>query len=157
MLSAKGGSCADACGAEACEAAEALDQSSWALVTYPAVNAIAHELGQLDERIGHVVHPKGERYGEAWRDAVIREASEPFVCHLGDDDLWLPHHLASMTALLEPSPSSEASSVDMADGEMPKGGPSFLLLYLRDLSVFIIRFPLLFARFFWFKLLYSNS
>lgn len=67
----------------------------------PRTIAIATALAEQDERIGFVVHPKGARYGEAYRDAVIREATEPYVCHLGDDDLWGSNHLAMMTRLLD--------------------------------------------------------
>ncbi|UOM34275.1 glycosyltransferase family A protein [Acuticoccus sp. I52.16.1] len=53
-----------------------------------------------DPRIEHRVFPKGERYGEAYRDLVLREAAEEFVCHLSDDDLWRSGHLAAMHRLL---------------------------------------------------------
>ncbi|MGB3470289.1 MAG: glycosyltransferase family 2 protein [Erythrobacter sp.] len=46
-----------------------------------------------DNRISYVWKPKGERYGETYRDAVIRQVDSAYVCHLGDDDLWLPNHL----------------------------------------------------------------
>ena len=45
-LSAEGGSCADACGETACAAAEALDQSTWALTTNNALIAAATALGE---------------------------------------------------------------------------------------------------------------
>ncbi|MEO0913162.1 MAG: glycosyltransferase family A protein, partial [Pseudomonadota bacterium] len=54
-----------------------------------------------DPRITYVSHSKGERYGEAYRDAVIREASEDFIFHLSDDDIWSAVHLERMRALLE--------------------------------------------------------
>lgn len=66
----------------------------------PRTIEILEALRQQDPRIEFVVHPKGERYGEAYRDPVIRAASEPYVCHLSDDDLWAPDHLQTMVTML---------------------------------------------------------
>jgi hypothetical protein len=54
-----------------------------------------------DPRIRVFPFEKGERHGELHRDAVLQEARGRFVCHIADDDLWLPHHLDGMGALLE--------------------------------------------------------
>ncbi|WP_226577952.1 glycosyltransferase family 2 protein [Acuticoccus sediminis] len=62
---------------------------------------ILQAIGDDDPRVEHRVFPKGERYGEAYRDIVIREAGEEIVCHLSDDDLWRTGHLAAMHRLLE--------------------------------------------------------
>ncbi|TFF21900.1 glycosyltransferase family 2 protein [Jiella endophytica] len=62
---------------------------------------ILEHFAQQDPRITYVRHDKGERFGEAYRDPVIREASEAFVCHLSDDDIWTAGHLGNMTAMLE--------------------------------------------------------
>lgn len=64
------------------------------------INA-AREKAALDRRIRVFPFEKGERHGELHRDAVLREARGRFVCHIADDDLWLPHHLDGMAALLE--------------------------------------------------------
>ncbi|WP_075221751.1 glycosyltransferase family 2 protein [Acuticoccus yangtzensis] len=55
-----------------------------------------------DPRVTHRVFPKGARYGEAYRDIVLREADEDIVCHLSDDDLWTAGHLGAMHRLLAP-------------------------------------------------------
>lgn len=60
----------------------------------------AHELAQSDSRIKVFSFPKGERNGELHRDAVLKGSSATYVAQLGDDDLWLPNHLASLAALL---------------------------------------------------------
>ncbi|MDP1664053.1 MAG: glycosyltransferase family 2 protein [Methylobacter sp.] len=54
-----------------------------------------------DSRIEFRPHPKGAGHGEAYRAAVISELDCAFICYLGDDDLWLPHHLDVMVKLLE--------------------------------------------------------
>src|SRR5262245_33361572 len=54
-----------------------------------------------DSRISARWHPKSVRYGEIYRDPVIRDSSAEFVCHLSDDDSWTPGHLSQMIALLE--------------------------------------------------------
>ena len=61
---------------------------------------IVMAIGERDPRIRYRPHPKGERFGEAYRDAVIRESPAEFICHLGDDDLWSDRHLDTMTAML---------------------------------------------------------
>lgn len=62
---------------------------------------IMAEFCQRDARIRFFDHPKGLRHGEQYRHAALQQATGQFVCYLGDDDLWLPHHLAVLTALLE--------------------------------------------------------
>jgi hypothetical protein len=59
------------------------------------------ELTAADERVRYFDRPKGPRNGEIYRDAVLREhARGEIVCYLADDDLWLPHHVAELQALL---------------------------------------------------------
>lgn len=66
--------------------------------TYQIVDAFAAH----DSRIRSYRHPKDPlRFGEPYRDPVIRASDAEFVCHLADDDLWAPTHLAEMLALLE--------------------------------------------------------
>lgn len=62
---------------------------------------IAEALTAADRRIVAYRHPKSERFGEIYRDPVIRASNAEFVCHLSDDDIWVPDHLAQMVALLE--------------------------------------------------------
>ncbi len=54
-----------------------------------------------DDRISFQTFEKGERFGEAYRDGVLRAATEEFVCHLSDDDIWASNHLDSMLRLLD--------------------------------------------------------
>lgn len=54
-----------------------------------------------DARVSYQWHPKSERYGEPYRDAVIRASTADYVCQLSDDDLWAPDHLDTMAGLLE--------------------------------------------------------
>ena len=65
--------------------------------TFEILSAISAE----DQRVKAYRHPKGDRHGESYRDPVIRASNAEFVCHLSDDDLWTPNHLASMVASLE--------------------------------------------------------
>lgn len=62
--------------------------------------AVAQAFAARDSRILVRAHPKGARHGEAWRHAALCAARGTFVCHLGDDDLWLPEHLEELAALL---------------------------------------------------------
>lgn len=69
----------------------------------PRTFEILETFARLDPRIRYVSHPKSPRTGEPYRDAVIRASDAEFVLHLGDDDVWSPHHLAAMLGLLEGS------------------------------------------------------
>ena len=62
---------------------------------------IVEEIGEHDDRVFYRDFPKGEGYGELYRDAIIREFNLGLICHLSDDDLWLPTHLERMVKLLE--------------------------------------------------------
>lgn len=61
---------------------------------------IMSAITQLDDRISCVWHTKSERFGEAYRDQIIRESHADVVLQLGDDDLWAPTHIDQMLALL---------------------------------------------------------
>ncbi|MBD8524478.1 glycosyltransferase family 2 protein [Pseudomarimonas arenosa] len=54
-----------------------------------------------DARISAVWQPKSERFGELYRDPIIRASTAEFVLHLSDDDVWLPEHIDLMLELLE--------------------------------------------------------
>ena len=60
----------------------------------------AREAAKRHDRIRVFAYPKGQRYGEAHRHAALAHARGRFVCHIGDDDLWFPNHLAEMARLL---------------------------------------------------------
>ena len=65
-----------------------------------AVRACAQQLAQTDARIRFFDFPKGPRKGEVHRHAALAEARGRFVAYCGDDDFWLPEHLATLDALL---------------------------------------------------------
>lgn len=67
----------------------------------PETVSCAEELSRTDPRIKVFVHAKGARSGELYRDQALQQARGRFVCHIGDDDLWLPNHLSEMEKLLE--------------------------------------------------------
>ncbi len=62
--------------------------------------ACAEQFAQRDPRIKVFAHPKGVRNGEAYRHLALQQARGGYVCQIGDDDLWLPNHLAEMARLL---------------------------------------------------------
>ena len=47
-------------------------------------------IGLADRRIRYEQHPKSARFGEVYRDPVIRASRAEVVLQLGDDDLWAP-------------------------------------------------------------------
>lgn len=62
--------------------------------------AIMASISETDRRIRYVEHPKSERFGEIYRDKVVRESKADVVLQLGDDDLWVPDHIDCMMDLL---------------------------------------------------------
>jgi hypothetical protein len=62
---------------------------------------IAESFAGFDSRIGVHRHPKGERNGEAYRDAVIRASNAKYVFQIGDDDIWMPDHLDYLAGLFD--------------------------------------------------------
>ena len=54
-----------------------------------------------DQRVRFVDLPKGARNGEQYRDAVIRKSAALIVTYLGDDDLFFPHHVETMTRCID--------------------------------------------------------
>jgi GalNAc5-diNAcBac-PP-undecaprenol beta-1,3-glucosyltransferase len=54
-----------------------------------------------DTRLRFFDRPKGPRLGEAYRHAILEEASGRIVTYLSDDDLLLRDHVATMLGLLE--------------------------------------------------------
>jgi glycosyltransferase involved in cell wall biosynthesis len=56
-----------------------------------------------DRCIRYESHPKSERYGEIYRDRVIRESGAEVVLQVGDDDLWAPDHIDCMLDLMQGS------------------------------------------------------
>lgn len=66
----------------------------------PETLACARDYAARDPRIEVRAHPKGSWRGERWRHEALLAAQGRYVCQLGDDDLWLPDHLAEMAELL---------------------------------------------------------
>lgn len=66
----------------------------------PETLACARDYAARDPRIEVRAHPKGGWRGERWRHEALLAAQGRYVCQLGDDDLWLPDHLAEMAELL---------------------------------------------------------
>jgi hypothetical protein len=64
-------------------------------------NAIMEVITEADPRIRYEGHPKSERFGEIYRDCVIRDSAAEVVMQLGDDDLWAPDHIECMLETLE--------------------------------------------------------
>lgn len=62
---------------------------------------ILAEIRAADRRIHYFPHPKGEGHGERYRAAALAEATGDIVAYLGDDDLWLPHHLETLLRILQ--------------------------------------------------------
>jgi hypothetical protein len=65
-----------------------------------ATRTLVAELAAADPRICFFDFPKGPRKGEIHRHAALQHARGRFVAYLGDDDCWMPHHLATLDALL---------------------------------------------------------
>src|SRR5260221_3982408 len=65
-----------------------------------ATRAMIVELAAGDGRLRLFDFPKGERKGERHRHEALKVARGRIVAYLGDDDLWMPHHLETLDALL---------------------------------------------------------
>ena len=65
-----------------------------------ATRSVAHEIAAADRRVTFLDYAKGPRKGEMHRHAALESARGRFVAYLGDDDLWLPHHLETLDHLL---------------------------------------------------------
>ena len=66
-----------------------------------ATRAVMAELVAADQRIRFFDFPKGPRKGEIHRHRALAEAAGRFVAYLGDDDVWMENHLATLAALFE--------------------------------------------------------
>lgn len=61
---------------------------------------VANRLASSDDRIRFFDLPKTGRKGEVHRHTVLQEARGRFVAYLGDDDLWMDMHLATLDEAL---------------------------------------------------------
>ncbi|QHQ37013.1 glycosyltransferase family 2 protein [Algicella marina] len=96
-------------------------ETDWRMVVIcdgspPRTREIVEALAAQDPRIEARHYPKGERYGEAYRDEVIRDATEPRIFHLSDDDIWHESHLARMDALLDVADWGYQSALGISTG-----------------------------------------
>lgn len=62
---------------------------------------LARRLAADDPRIRFLEHEKSPRTGERYRHEALQTARGRFVAYLSDDDLWLPHHLESLSEALD--------------------------------------------------------
>jgi glycosyltransferase involved in cell wall biosynthesis len=89
---------------------------------------VVADLCRGDRRVSFVGRPKVPGRNESARHAVVSASEAPLITYLGDDDLFLPHHLESMQDLLadhdfahpapvfvEPSGQLFALPTDLAD------------------------------------------
>lgn len=65
------------------------------------IRRVVDEMGARDKRIRFFDFPKGERKGERHRHEALQHATGRFVAYLGDDDVWMPNHLAALVGLLQ--------------------------------------------------------
>jgi glycosyltransferase involved in cell wall biosynthesis len=99
-------------------------------------SAFARHHAAKDARIRVFDHPKGERHGEIYRHHALQTARGRYVCHITDDDLWLPNHLEEAEKLLLDYDFGNLCHVSIhTDGEVR--------LYLRSLQHDIIRSTML--------------
>ncbi len=83
--------------------------------TRAAVTALVRS----DPRVRFFDHPKGPRLGEHYRHAALAEARGEIVTYLGDDDLYLPQHVALVRAALANADFAAALNVAAGpDGPM---------------------------------------
>ena len=66
----------------------------------PETAEFARQRAAEDPRIRVLDHAKGERHGEIYRHHALQTAKGRYVCHITDDDLWLPNHLDEAEKLL---------------------------------------------------------
>jgi GalNAc5-diNAcBac-PP-undecaprenol beta-1,3-glucosyltransferase len=57
--------------------------------------------GLQDRRIRFVDEPKSSSRAETARHRILEQASSPYVCYLGDDDLMLSDHVGCMIEVLQ--------------------------------------------------------
>jgi glycosyltransferase involved in cell wall biosynthesis len=66
-----------------------------------ATRELVSELLRQDGRVRFLDCPKAPHRGEANRHRGVLEARGEIVCHLDDDDLWLPDHVETLLGLLK--------------------------------------------------------
>jgi len=85
----------------------------------PRTAEIVRTLQAADPRIRFLDMPKGPRHGEVNRHAAVMAAAGSTIAYLSDDDLWLPHHLATLLPALADSDLAHTMHVEIApDGRL---------------------------------------
>ena len=92
-----------------------------------ATVSYANELAAADSRICVFDFEKGERFGEAHRDAVLAGARGRYVAQIADDDLWFPDYLRELSRLLSTVQFGNLIQVHVAPDDK-------LLVYPGDLA-----------------------
>lgn len=83
----------------------------------PETAECARAFAAKDARIRAFEHPKGEGNGDVYRHQALAGARGQYVCHIGDDDLWLPDFLSEMASLLREVDFGNLSHLEiLADG-----------------------------------------
>jgi len=83
----------------------------------PITGDVVAALSRSDPRIKWLPHEKGEGHGELWRHEALAKATGDAVCYNADDDLWLPHHVATLRLLLRDADFANT----LHQGVMPDG------------------------------------
>lgn len=81
-----------------------------------ATELVMDEWCARDARIHFRPNSKGAGNGESHRHSALQQARGSLVAYLGDDDLWLPHHLETMTALLQENDMAHTPQVNVSPG-----------------------------------------
>ena len=79
----------------------------------PEMISMIDQMAAEDERIEAFHNPKAARTGEIHRCRAIAETTAPVICYLGHDDLWLPHHAATMVRMLQKADFTHSMHVEM--------------------------------------------
>jgi hypothetical protein len=67
-----------------------------------------------DSRIQFQANKKGAGHGELHRHGALQQACGDLVAYLGDDDIWLPHHLQTMAGLLREYDIAHTAQVNVS-------------------------------------------
>ena len=93
----------------------------------PRTKEIVLALAMKDPRIRYFDNEKGEGNGELHRATALTFAKGEYIAYLGDDDLWLPDHLATVLTQLD-----KYDFVHTAHASIPQNGEWHV--YAGDLS-----------------------
>jgi len=77
---------------------------------------VALRLTEVHANVRYFDYPREPRHGEVHRHEALRQASGRIVCYLSDDDLYLPHHVAEMSRLLNKADFAHALAVRAEPG-----------------------------------------